>query len=53
MDLLVFMSAIDAMDWTEMIREMLVNVSHCQGGEKGFGLLAVTFKGDDAVGLGD
>ena len=53
MDLLVFMSTVDAMDWTEMVREMLVDVSHCQGGEKGFGLLAVTFIGDYAVGLGD
>ena len=53
MDLLVFMSAVDAVDGTEVLRKMVVNVSHCQGGEKGLGLFAVTFVGDHTVGFGD
>ena len=53
MDLLVFMSAIDAVDWSKMLRKVLVNVSHCQGREHGPSLLAVTFVGDDTVGLGN
>jgi hypothetical protein len=53
MDLVVFMSAVDAVDGPEIIGEVLVDVPHGERGKKDLGLLAVTFEGDDTVGLGE